>query len=123
MKNPCIEAAVDELARAGIRDVSHVQGSKHRQIRWQSPTGMPRMLSISVTPSDHFAPAKVRADVRRMLRADGLLVDREPTKPRPLDRMSRLEQRVAAVELELAAMRNDRGNRNRRDEKGVNTLG
>jgi hypothetical protein len=122
-RNPCLDAAIDELNLAGVRDVTHAPGSKHWQLRWQSLTGTPRMLSISITPSDRFAPAKVRADVRRLLRADGMLVDRAPAKPRPLDRMSRLEQRVAAVELELAAMRDDRGNRNRRDEKGVNTHG
>jgi hypothetical protein len=123
MRNECLDAAIDELNAAGIRDVTRSYGSKHLQLCWQSPTGTPRMLSISITPSDHFAPQKVRADVRRLLRADGMLVDRAPAKPRPLDRMSRLEQRVAAVELELAALRNDRGNRNRRDEEGVNAYG
>jgi hypothetical protein len=41
-----------------------------------------------------------------MLRADGLLIDREPAKPRPLDRVGRLEQRLAALELEVMALRN-----------------
>jgi hypothetical protein len=81
------------------------------------------MYTMPVTPSDHRAAANTRADIRKMLREDGFLIDREPAKPKPLDRMGRLEQRLAAVELELAAMRDDRGNRNRRDEKGVNTHG
>jgi hypothetical protein len=124
MKNTCLNAALDELSDAGIRDVSHANGAKHRQISWRSPNGATRFYTVSSgAPSDHRAVANTRSDIRKLLRADGLLVDREPAKPRPLDRMSRLEQRVAAVELELAAMRNDRGNRNRRDEKGVNTHG
>jgi hypothetical protein len=123
MKNDCLTAALDELNAAGIRDVAHARGAKHWQIRWGGSNGTTRFYSVPGTPSDHRSAANVRADIRRLLRADGFLVDREPAKPRPLDRMSRLEQRVAAVELELAAMRNDRGNRNRRDENGVNTHG
>ena len=122
MRNACLDAALGELNAAGIRDVAHARGGKHLQIRWQV-NGATRFYSLPGTPSDHRSVANTRADVRRLLRADGFLVDREPAKPQPLDRMSRLEQRVAAVELELAAMRNDRGNRNRRDEKGVNTHG
>jgi hypothetical protein len=111
------------LSAAGVRDVAHARGSKHYQLRWARPNGEMQIYSMPGTPSDYRSVANTRAEVRRLLREDGFLVDREPTKPRPLDRMSRLEQRVAAVELELAAMRNDRGNRNRRDEKGVNTHG
>lgn len=122
MRNECLHAALGELHAAGIRDVTHARGGKHWQIRWQV-NGTTRFYSLPGTPSDHRSIANTRADVRRLLRADGMLVDRAPAKPRPLDRMSRLEQRVAAVELELAAMRSDRGNRNRRDEKGVNTHG
>ena len=123
MKNACLEAALDELNDAGIRDVAHARGGKHYQVRWGGSNGATRVYNLPCTPSDYRAAANVRADIRRLLRADGLLVDREPAKPRPLDRMTRLEQRLAAVELELAAMRNDQGNRNRRDEKGVNTHG
>jgi hypothetical protein len=122
MRNECLDAALSELDAAGIRDVVHARGAKHWQIRRQA-NGVTRFYSVPGSPSDHRSVANVRADIRRLLRVDGFLVDREPAKPRPLDRMSRLEQRVAAVELELAAMRNDRGNRNRRDEKGVNTHG
>ncbi len=123
MRNDCLDAALDELNDAGIRDVAHARGGKHYQLRWVSLSGATRVYNLPCTPSDYRAAANVRSDIRRLLRADGFLVDREPAKPKPLDRMSRLEQRVAAVELELAALRNDRGNRNRRDEKGVNTHG
>lgn len=108
-RHVCLDAALDELSTAGIRDVTRSYCSKHLQLRWQSPTGAPRMLSMSVTPSDVFAPAKVRADVRRLLREDGLLVDRAPPPPRPLDRVGKLEQRLAALELEVAALRRNEG--------------
>jgi hypothetical protein len=109
MKNDCLDAALSELNDAGIRDVAHARGGKHWQIRW-SANGAARVYNVPGTPSDYRSVANTRADIRRLLREDGFLVDREPARPRPLDRMSRLEQRVAAVELELAAMRNDRGN-------------
>jgi hypothetical protein len=122
--NTCLSAALDELGAAGIRDVRHAPGGKHRQIQWGGPNGSTRFYNVSVgASSDYRAITNTRADIRRMLKADGMLIDRAPPAPRPPDRLTRLEQRVAAVELELAAMRNDRGNRNRRDEKGVNTHG
>jgi hypothetical protein len=104
--NGCLKAALEELALAGVREVTHAQNAKSYQVRWQSMTGAPRMLSVSITPSDHFAPSKVRADVRRILRADGMLIDRPAPAPKPPDRMTRLEQRLSALELEVAQLRN-----------------
>jgi hypothetical protein len=75
-------------------------------VRWGGSNGATRIYNLPCTPSDVRAAANVRSEVRRLLREDGFLVDREPAKPKPLDRMSRLEQRLAAVELELAALRN-----------------
>jgi hypothetical protein len=49
------------------------------------------------SPSDYRAISNTRADVRRMLRADGMLVDRAPPRPKPLDRVSRLEQRICGA--------------------------
>jgi hypothetical protein len=105
MKNACLEAALDELNDAGIRDVSHARGGKHWQIRWGGPNGVTRFYNVPGTPSDYRTVANTRADVRRLLRADGFIVDREPAKPKPLDRMTRLEQRISALELEVVALR------------------
>ena len=105
MRNNCLDAALSELHAAGIRDVSHARGAKHWQIRWGA-YGTTRVYSLPGTPSDYRSVANVRADVRRMLREDGMLVDREPAKPRPLDRVGRLEQRLAALEPEVMALRN-----------------
>jgi hypothetical protein len=108
MKNDCLDAVLSELHAAGVRDISHANGGRHRQIRWTGPNGDVRVYNVSfgTTSSDHRSAANARADVRRMLREDGLLVDRPPAAPRPLDRVSRLEQRIAALELEVAALRN-----------------
>src|ERR1700731_4484461 len=106
MKNACLDAALSELNDAGIRDVVHARGGKHWQIRYAGPNGVARVYSLPGTPSDYRSVANVRADVRRMLREDGMLVDREPAKPRPLDRVGRLEQRLAALELEVMTLRN-----------------
>ena len=107
MKNTCLNAAPDELSDAGIRDVSHANGAKHRQISWRSPNGATRFYTVSSgAPSDHRAVANTRSDIRKLLREDGMLVDREPAKPRPLDRVGRLEQRLAALEPEVMALRN-----------------
>jgi hypothetical protein len=69
-RNALLETAIVELNAAGIRDV-HIARGKHVQIRWASDSRR-RMYTMSSTPSDWRAPMKVRSDIRRMLRADGL---------------------------------------------------
>jgi hypothetical protein len=83
MRNACLDVALRELAAAGIRDVVQAPGGKHWQIQWQA-NGECRMYSLPVTPSDHRAAANTRAEIRRMLRADGFLVDQpKPVKVQP----------------------------------------
>ena len=105
MKNPCLEAALDELDKAGIRDVVRAHGSKHLQLRFKS-NGYERMCVIPVSPSDVRSAINTRAQVRKILREDGVLVTAErrsaPTKAP--DRVVRLEQRVAALEQQLAVL-------------------
>jgi hypothetical protein len=107
LKNTCLEAVLSELNAAGVRSISHANGGRHRQLRWAAPNGDPRVFNVSfgTSASDYRATANARSEVRRMLKADGLLVDRPPPAPRPLDRVSRLEQRIATLELEVAALR------------------
>jgi hypothetical protein len=108
MRNECLDAVISELNAVGVRDISHANGGRHRQLRWASPNGDPRVFNVSygTTSSDHRSAANAHAEIRRMLKADGLLVDRPPPAPRPLDRVSRLEARLAALELEVAQLRN-----------------
>lgn len=75
MSNECLDAAVAELNAVGITpDIMH--GGKHIQIRWQIG-GRDRMYVTAASPSDRRAHLNVRADMRRMLRKDGLLSDNE----------------------------------------------
>jgi hypothetical protein len=108
MKNPCLVAALSELEAAGVRDIVRAPGGKHVQLRWRVNGGTPRLYSLPSTPSDWRSPRNVRADVRRILRTDGIL-PAPPPKPTPpqrkLDRLAELEQRVGALEQELERLR------------------
>jgi hypothetical protein len=62
------------------------------------------MYSVALTPSDWRGPHNVAADIRRMLREDGLLTAGPPKSPKPPDRITRLEARVAALESTLRSL-------------------
>ena len=104
MRNPCLEIALRELEAVGIRDVEQVRGGKHWQLRWQVNGHGLRVYTIPGTPGDWRSPHNVRAEIRRMLREDGLLVAPERSEPAPpsaapkIDRVAELERRVAALE-------------------------
>lgn len=103
-KNECMDAAVGVLSDAGITDVVRSYGGKHLQLRWTTPNGEPRLYSMAATPSDHRRAARnVRADVRRMLRQDGMLAVEEPR--RAPDERQRIEARIATHERKLANLR------------------
>jgi hypothetical protein len=111
MKNPCLEAALRELNDAGIRDIERSYGGRHQQIRWHANGHGLRVYTLPITPSDHRANRNVRADIRRMLREDGMLTaappkppSSPPSSPKPPDRISKLEERVAALESALRAI-------------------
>jgi hypothetical protein len=107
MKNPCLEAALRELNAAGIRDVERSYGGKHLQLRWRANGHGLRMYSLALTPSDWRGPRNAAADIRRMLKEDGMLTSaapKPPPPPKPVDRISRLEARVAALESALRAI-------------------
>src|SRR5262245_16040047 len=103
MRNECLAVALRELAAVGLRDVEQVHGGKHLQLRWQVNGHGLRVYNIPVTASDWRAVHNTRAGIRRMLREDGVLHAPErqepapPPTPKP-DRLTALEQRVAALE-------------------------
>jgi hypothetical protein len=102
MKSPCLEAALDELAKAGIRDVTQSHGGKHLQIRWHTNGHSERFVTVVKTPSDYRSVANTRRDVRRLLREDGVIAHPQPSMPAPAktpDRITLLERRVKALEL------------------------
>jgi hypothetical protein len=101
-KNPCITAALGELEKVGIRDVQIVSGSKHPQLRFHINGGPAHVFSVPGTPSDHRSPENTRRDLRRILRAAGVLATPDPRPaqpPRQPDRISLLEARVAKLEI------------------------
>ena len=63
-----------------------------------------RVYTLPATPGDWRSSRNTRADIRRLLREDGVftppLQQPEPP-PRKLDRLAELERRVAALERRL----------------------
>jgi hypothetical protein len=107
MRNACLEVALRELELAGIRNVEQAYGGKHLQLRWSVNGHAQRTYTMPCTPSDPLrGPKNTRADIRRMLRADGVL---QQTKAQPVirppDRITRLEQRVATLEQTTEELR------------------
>jgi hypothetical protein len=82
MRNACLDAALAELEAVGIRNFELARGGKHLQLRWTVAGHALRMLTIPSTPSDWRSPANTRSDLRKILRADGLLESAFP-KPAP----------------------------------------
>jgi hypothetical protein len=106
-KNPCLDAALQELSAAGVRDVKQAYGGKHLQLRWPvNGSGVERMYSMPSTPSDVRSAANTRADIRRILREDGMLftAERRPPAPKMPDRATVLERRIVALEQRNAML-------------------
>ena len=108
MKNPCLAAALQELHAAGINRITQANGGKHLQLRWPSnntSTGE-RAYTLPISPSDWRSADNTRADIRRILRADGVLptTERRPPPPKPSSRLELIERRVAVLERRLTAL-------------------
>lgn len=77
MRTDHVKLALAELEKYGLKgEVSH--RSKHLEISWSAPQGE-RFICCALTPSDWRVPMKVRADIRKLLKADGL----EPVEEKP----------------------------------------
>jgi hypothetical protein len=99
MKNECLEIALRELEAVGVRDIDQAHGSKHLQLRWRVNGRDTRVYTLPCTPSDVRSSHNVRADIRRLLREDGVqtATPKSPVVKQP-DRFTLLERRVAALE-------------------------
>lgn len=73
--NECIEVALKELGAVGVAATVRHSG-KHAAIEWKHGIE-DRIYHSPLTPSDRRSHLNVRADIRRMLRADGLLRDED----------------------------------------------
>jgi hypothetical protein len=104
MRNSCLDIALRELESAGIRDIEQVRGGKHLQLRWQINGHGLRVYTLPATPSDWRSPLNTRAEIRRMLREDGVLHAPERPKPpprpapKPVGRLGEIERRLAELE-------------------------
>jgi len=76
ISNECIEAACAELRSVNIEPTVRPTG-KHAAVVWEH-AGKERTYHTSLTPSDWRAPLKVRSDLRKILRADGVIRDEQP---------------------------------------------
>jgi hypothetical protein len=75
MRNEELDAVTEQLRAAGIYHWTIAStGSGHLQVRWQTGGGT-RSCVVAATGSDHKGQHNACALVRRMLKADGLLVD------------------------------------------------
>jgi hypothetical protein len=115
MRDSCLAVALRELEAAGVRGVECAHGSKHQQLRWRINGGVLRVYTVPSTPSDWRSTRNVRAEIRRLLREDGVItlpLKQVDPPPRKLDRITALERLVAelgqrVIELEkIIAKRN-----------------
>jgi len=103
MRNLCLTAAIEELARVGIREPVIARGAKHPQLRWTTPRGELRVFAVPGIPSDWRSAENVRHDLRKVLRSDEMLATPEP-RSAPVKQPSRIElieRRLAEVERRL----------------------
>ena len=108
MKNKELGAVLQELKDAGIHDAMVARGGRHLQVRWRTTNGQ-RTYTVACSGSDWRGARNARSAVRRLLRGDGLLVEREPrpqSEPHAPVRdwqseIERLERRVARLEARV----------------------
>lgn len=102
MKNECLAIALRELKAVGVRDIEQVHGGKHLQLRWRVNGPEAQFYTLPCTPGDIRSPHNVRAEIRRLLREDGVLTTPpKPLVPKQPDRLTLLERRVAALERDV----------------------
>jgi hypothetical protein len=70
MSKRLLEAALTELRAAGIEEVEVKRRRRHKQVWWTGKNGKPRLITVSISPGDWRTTLKLRASIRRMLRAD-----------------------------------------------------
>jgi hypothetical protein len=71
-RNPSLDVTLDQLQAAGIKPTAE-HGGKHIRIRLLNAHGGKRSYTVAFSASDWRATHNARANVRRMLRADGAL--------------------------------------------------
>ena len=105
-RNEIVETVFKELEIHGLKPVL-LSGGKHDKIKWNAH-GRERCFIASVSPSDVRSRLNARAEVRRMLRDDGITIPEKPLKPSLLSQamsvpppMDPIGVRVARLEAEV----------------------
>lgn len=106
MRSSAYAPILDELRRAGAKDVTLLQRTRHPRLQWVGVHG-PRFYVLPGSPSDWRSLANARADVRRILRQDGMLPVEAPKPPRQPTPVERLRRRVKELEAELRRYASD----------------
>lgn len=70
-----LQTALDELGAVGVKPRIE-NGGKHKRLFWEH-RGQTRSLTIPISPSDHRSAENNRSQLRRILRADGLLTEED----------------------------------------------
>lgn len=98
MRNAELDAATSELAKAGLKYRVEKTNGGHIAVIWLHGKKQ-RTQFVANSSSDWRAPLNVRANIRRMLRDDGVDID---ALPAPRRRLSHLEQ-VLKVPVDTGA--------------------
>ncbi|MET3969071.1 hypothetical protein [Bradyrhizobium sp. S3.9.1] len=111
MNNELVDIATAELKQYGIKpEVTHTNGG-HIQIKWRVvPEKELRCVTTAKTGSDWRNRMNIRADVRRLLRADNVTLKREEPKPKrhpALAKALSLPKEVVPIPDQIAALRGE----------------
>lgn len=99
--NDCIEAVCEEVRAVGLSPTVGMAG-KHAVVSWEH-NGQKRDYFTASTPSDRRAHLNTRADVRRILRNDGLIVGEALPDVGDQPRLFLNDGRPFATSLDVAA--------------------
>lgn len=111
MNNELVEIATAELKQHGIKpEVTHTNGG-HVQIMWRVvPEKELRCVTTAKTGSDWRNRMNIRADVRRLLRADNVTLKREEPKPKKHPALAKalsLPKEMVPIPDQISALRGE----------------
>lgn len=85
MRDDALSLVSKEFRLWGIEFDHRFRGSGHIELRWRAAQEKPvRSYIIAKTGSDHRGWLNARAEIRRLLRADGLVLKEQCVKKKPL---------------------------------------
>ena len=91
---PCVTSALTPRLTSSPRP-AFARGGKHCLLRWTGPRGEAQVFAVPGTPGDWRSVENTRHDLRKVLRADGMLDDggRPAPPPRQPCRLKLIERR------------------------------